>query len=74
MKREESVAILRELGTNQLVRPIFVIIEHVLPDTYLLKIRGDYDLKAMKIFLKDRFSVEENKDYLVISTPEQGTL
>jgi len=73
MKREESVALLRELGTNQLVRPIFVIIEHVLPDSYQLKIRGDYDFKAMKIFLKDRFSVEENKDYLVISTPEQGT-
>ena len=71
MKREESVALLKELGAKQLVSPIVVSIEHKLPDTYLLKIRGDYDLKAMKIFLKNRFSVEENKDYLVISTPEQ---
>ena len=71
MKREESVALLKELGTNQLVRPIAVSIEHKLPDSYQLKIRGDYDLQAMKIFLKNRFSVEENKDYLVISTPDQ---
>ena len=71
MKREESVALLKELGTNQLVRPIFVIVEHILPDTYQLKIKGEYDLRAMKTFLKNRFSVEENKDYLVISTPDQ---
>jgi hypothetical protein len=68
MKREESVALLKELGTNQLVTPIVVSLEYKLPDTYLLKIKGDYDLQAMKIFLKNRFSVEENKDYLVIST------
>jgi len=71
MKREESVALLKELGTNQLVRPIAVSIEHKLPDSYQLKIRGDYDLQAMKILLKNRFSVEENQDYLVISTPDQ---
>ena len=71
MKREESVALLKELGSNQLVRPIVVSIEHKLPDTYQLKIKGEYDLCAMKIFLKNRFLVEENKDYLVISTPDQ---
>jgi hypothetical protein len=71
MKREESVALLKELGSNQLVRPIVVSIEHKLPDTYQLKIKGEYDLYAMKIFLKNRFLVEENKDYLVISTPDQ---
>ena len=68
MKREESIALLKELGANQLVRPIVVSIEHELPDCYLLKIRGDYDFQAMKTFLNSRFSVEENQDYLVIST------
>ena len=67
MKREETVALLRELGTHKLVSPIFVSIEHRLPDTYQLKIKGDYDLQAMKIFLKNKFSIEENKDYIVIS-------
>ena len=69
MKREEMVTLLKELGTRQLVCPMVVSIEHMLPDTYQLKIRGDYDLPAMKIFLKDRFHVEENKDYLVICEP-----
>ena len=71
MKREESVVLLKELGTNQLVRPIVVSIEHKLPDTYQLKIKGDYDLQAVKEFLKDKFSVEENKGYIVFSTPDQ---
>jgi len=66
VKREESSALLKELATQQLVSPSFVIIERRLPDTYQLKIKGDYDLQAMRIFLRDRFSVEENKDYLVI--------
>jgi hypothetical protein len=67
VKREESVALLRELGANQLVSPTVVSIEHRLPDAYLLKIKGDYDLQEMKIFLKNKFTVGENKDYLVIS-------
>ena len=71
MKREESVALLKELGTRKIVSPIVVSIERKLPDTYQLKIKGDYDLQAMKMFLKDKFSVEENKDYIVISTPDQ---
>jgi hypothetical protein len=66
VNRGESVTLLKELGTHQLVSPSFVIIEHRLPDTYQLKIKGDYDLKAMKIFLKNKFLVEENKDYIVI--------
>ena len=67
VNRNESVALLKELGTHQLVSPIVVSIEHRLPDTYLLKIKGDYNLQAMKTFLKKKFSVEENKDYIVIS-------
>ena len=67
MKREETVALLRELGANQLVSPTVVSIEHGLTDTYQLKIKGDYDFQEMKIFLKNKFTVGENKDYLVIS-------
>jgi hypothetical protein len=68
MKREESVALLKELGAREIVSPIVVSIEHKLPDMYRLKIKGDYDIQAVKMFLKDKFLVEENKDYLVIST------
>jgi hypothetical protein len=71
MKRAESVALLEELGANQLVSPVVVSLEQILPGIYRLKIKGDYDLQAMKLFLRNRFSVEENKDYLVISTPDQ---
>ena len=67
MNREESVSLLRELGAHQLVSPIVVSIEHRFPDIYQLKIKGDYDLQAMRVFLKNKFSVEENKDYIVIS-------
>jgi hypothetical protein len=66
VKREESSALLKELATQQLVSPSFVIIERRLPDTYQLKIKGDYDLQEVKLFLKNKFSVEENKDYIVI--------
>lgn len=69
MNREESVALLKELGVNQLVSPTVVSIERRLSDTYLLKIKGDNDLQAMKIFLNNKFSVEKNKDYIVISEP-----
>jgi hypothetical protein len=34
-----------------------------------MKIKGKYDLQAMRIFLKNKFSVEENKDHIVISEP-----
>ena len=61
MNREESVALLKELGANQLVSPTVVSIEHRLPDTYLLKIKGDYDLQEMKIFLKNKFSEKKTK-------------
>ena len=66
VNREESVALLKELSVNQLVSPTVVSIEHRFPDIYQLKIKGDYDLQAIKQFLKNKFSAEENKDYLVI--------
>ena len=69
MDREESVALLKELCALELVTPILVSIEHILPDSYRLKIKGDFSLEAVKTFLKNKFSVEENKDYIVISEP-----
>jgi hypothetical protein len=67
VNREESVSLLRELGVHQLVSPIVVSIGHRFPDIYQLKIKGDYYLQAMRVFLKNKFLVEENKDYIVIS-------
>jgi len=67
VNREESVTLLKELGAHQLVSPIVVSIEQGLKDICQLKIKGDYDLQEMKIFLKDKFLVEEIKDYILIS-------
>ena len=67
MNRKESIALLRELGANQLVCPSFVILE---PDKagsfYQLKIGGNYNLHEIGNFLKCRFSVEEIRNFLVI--------
>ena len=68
LDRKEAVALLKELGEEQLIQPSLVLIEKIKPDSYQLKIRGDYDLKQIRIFLKKRgFSFEENKCYVVIS-------
>jgi len=68
MNRKEAVTLLKELGSKCLVQPTFVIIEHRNPDNYQLKIKGDYNLQEIGIFLKNRFSIEENKNYLIISS------
>ena len=67
MKRKEPVAFLKELSVNQFVSPTVVSIEHMLPDSYRLKIKGNFEIQAMKKYLKNKFLVEENKDYVVIS-------
>ena len=52
---------------EKLVQPTFVIIENREPDEYQLKIKGDYDIEVIKKFIqKKNFSVEENKEYLLI--------
>ncbi len=68
MKREETVALLKELGAEHLIQPSFVLIDRRKPDSYALKIKGVYNLQDVEIFLRNKFSIEESKDYLVISS------
>ena len=70
MNRKEAIAILSELGSNQLVNPKLVIIEQREPDNYGLQIRGDYNRQLIVTFLKKkRLSFEMNNDYLIIFKP-----
>ena len=71
MNREEAIAILLELGTNQLVNPNLVLLEQREPDRYQLQIRGDYSRQLIMVFLKNRaLSFEQmNNDYLIIFKP-----
>ncbi len=68
IKRAEAVALLKELNAEQLIQPSFVIVEQRFPDIYQLRIKGDYNLQDLTIFLNNRFSIEECKNYLVISS------
>ena len=70
MDRKEALALLKELGTQQLIQPSLVLIEKRNNDCCQLKIKGDNDLKQITIFLKNRgFSLEKNMDYLIIYKP-----
>ena len=70
MERKEAIALLKELGTEHLIRPSLVLIENRKPDRFQLQIKGDYDCQLIDVFLRVKgFSCEENKDYLVIFKP-----
>jgi hypothetical protein len=69
MHRKEAIALLSELGANQLVNPNLVILEQSKPDNYKLKIKGNYNFKEIEVFLKNRFSIEEIKNFLIIYAP-----
>jgi hypothetical protein len=67
VKREEAVALLKELGTERLVQPSLVLIEKRKSDSYQLQIIGYYNLQLIGIFLKKRhFSFEMSNDYLIV--------
>jgi hypothetical protein len=61
--------LLAELGSRELVNPDLVVIELRNPENYTLKIKGNYNLKDIGLFLKNRFCIEESQNYLVISKP-----
>jgi hypothetical protein len=69
MNRKEAIALLSELGNSQLVYPNFVILEQRKTDNYQLKIKGNYNFQEIGNFLKNRFSIEEIKNFLIIYTP-----
>jgi hypothetical protein len=67
LDRKEAVALVKELGDRELIRPIFVILHCVEPDRYKVKMKGDFECKEVELFLKNRgYSFEENKDTLII--------
>jgi hypothetical protein len=68
VKRAEAIALLKELGSGQLVEPSLVLIERKSPDFYQLIIKGNYSLQEIKTFLGNKFLIEENKNYLIISS------
>jgi hypothetical protein len=69
VNRKEAIALLAELGSRELVNPDLVVLELRSPEAYQLKIKGNYNFKDIEFFLKNRFSIEECKNYLVIFTP-----
>jgi type I restriction enzyme R subunit len=66
---QTQITLLRELGANQLIIPSFVILEQRKTDNYQLKIKGSYNFHEIGNFLKNRFSIEEIRNFLVIYTP-----
>jgi hypothetical protein len=67
VKREEALALLKELGSVSLIQPSLVLIEQRKSDSYQLQIRGDYNRQLIGIFLKKRhFSLEMSNDYLIV--------
>jgi hypothetical protein len=67
LDRKEAVALVKELGDRELIKPTFVIIHRDEPNRYKVQIKGDYDHKEIETFLKNRgYFLEENKDYLII--------
>lgn len=70
MKRNEAVALLKELSSEHLIQPTFVIIQQRKPERYQLEIKGEYDRQLIEKFLNNRNAVlEETGNYLVIFKP-----
>jgi hypothetical protein len=69
LERKEAIALLCELGVNQLISPDLVILEQRNHDNYQLKIKGNYSLKKVVTFLRNRFCLEEINNYLIIFKP-----
>jgi len=72
MKREQAVALWKELGAKQWVQPLAIVLEQRKPSSYQLKIKGFYDCKLIEEFAQSRnLAIEENKEkgFLVIFKP-----
>ena len=66
MNRREAITLLSELGANQLVYPSLVILEQIKTDQYQLKMKGNYNFYEIVTFLKNRFLIEEIRNFLII--------
>jgi hypothetical protein len=71
MKRSEAVAIFKELSTELLIQPSWVLVEQRKPDRYQLCVKGEFDLPQLETILKKyALSFEEDtKGYLCIFKP-----
>jgi hypothetical protein len=69
LDRKEAIALLVALGSSQLVSPDLVILELRNPNNYQLKIKGNYRLRDVGLFLKNRFCLKEVNNYLIIFKP-----
>jgi hypothetical protein len=69
VNRKEATSLLAELGSRDLVNPDFVVLELRSPEKYQLKIKGVYNLLEIKLYLKNRFRIEESKNCLIIYKP-----
>ena len=72
MKREQAVALWKELCAKQWVQPLAIVIEQRKTNSYQLKIKGFYDCKLIEGFAQSKnLAIEENKEkgFLVIFKP-----
>jgi len=69
MRRGEAVALLKELVTEQLIEPSLVLIKQEKSDRFQLQIKGNYNIKEIEMFVKNRFSVQECRNCLIFNNP-----
>lgn len=67
LKRNEAVDLLKELVVEHLIQLSLVLIEQKSPDKYQLQIKGKYNLQLVKLFVKDKFFLEECRGYLIFN-------
>jgi hypothetical protein len=63
VRREQAVAIVKELVCNNLIQTNWLSIDSRKVDSYELKFRGDYEHNDIEIFLQNRnLAMAENKE------------
>ena len=63
MRREEAVAVVKELVVNNLIQTDWLSIDNREPDIYELKFRGYFKRLMLDTFLQERnLAMEENKE------------
>ena len=72
MKRENAVALVKELVCNNLIQTNWLSIDRRKVDSYELRFRGDCERTDLDIFLQNRnLAMEENKEkgFVIIFKP-----
>ena len=72
MRREQAVAVVKELVVNNLIQTDWLSIDNREPDIYELKFRGYCERLMLDTFLQERnLAMEENKEkgFFVIFKP-----